>query len=195
MRINLKVFRLTHSAPAAPPRAEICMMPPGRVSTSPHAIPPGVLSAYPLTPISPSRNTPSNTGDPDRNGGQEMSRPPNDRTSRSASANSTTRRTRPRVPYLPQPSDVPINPDSPVSEQAAGLIHEFIHPHHHHSEEDLLAAEEELDETGSDAPIIAKELEEMRSRVWWRRPSALWYALNVSASSQLYAIRGRLWQS
>ena len=154
------------------------MMPPGRVSRSPHAIPPGVLSAYPLTPLSPSRNPPSDTDDdPDRDRGQEMSR-----TSRSASANSPTRRVRPRVPYHPQPSDVNINPDSPVSERAAGLIHEFIHPHHHrNSQENLLAEEEELDEAGGDAPIIAKELEEMRSRVWWRRPSALWYALNTPA--------------
>ena len=167
-------------------------MPTGRVSTSPHAIPHRVSSAYPLTPISPSRNTPNDTDDSDRNGGQEMSRPPNDRTSRSTSANSTTRRTRSRVPYLPQPSDVPINPDSPVSERAAGLIHEFIHPHHHRSEEDLLATEEELDETGSDASIIAKELEEMQSRVWWRRPSALWYVLNTPSPLRLYAIRGRL---
>lgn len=164
-------------------------MPTGRVSRSPHAISPGVLSAYPLTPISPSRDTPDDTDDPVRDGGQEMSRPHNDRASGSASANSTARRTRPRVPYLPQPSDVPINPDSPVSEQAAGLLHEFIHPHHHnHSEENLFATEEELDETDGDAPIIAKELEEMRSRVWWRRPSALWYALNMPTSSQLYAI-------
>ena len=153
---------------------------PGRVSVSrrPRAIP---LGAIPLTPISPSRNSPGDTDDPDIDGGQEMSRSPN----------STARRNRPRAPYLPQPSDVPINPDSPVSEQAAELIHGFIHPHHRtDSQETLLAAEEELGDAGGDAPIIAKELEEMRSRVWWRRPSALWYALNTP--SRPYAIRAPL---
>ncbi|KAF9647561.1 MFS general substrate transporter [Thelephora ganbajun] len=106
-----------------------------------------------------------------------MSRPPNNRSSRSTSAHSSMRRSRSRprrVPYLPLPSDIPINPDSPVSEQAAELIHEFVHPHHH-SGENLLEPEEELDEANGDAPIIAKELEEMRSRAWWRRPSALWF--------------------
>ena len=88
---------------------------------------------------------------------------------------------------IPQPYDVSTNPESPVSGQAAGLIHEFIHPHHH-SREDLLSAEEELDEAGDDAPAIAKELEEMQSRVWWRRPSALWYALNMLIPSRPYAI-------
>lgn len=136
----------------------------------------GDSAAYPLTPISPSHNSLDRLNNANRDGGQEMPRPPSDRTSKSVSAHSPARPGRPRVPYHPQPSDIPINPDSPVSEQAAELIHEFIHPHHH-SREDLLAAEEERDEAGGDAPAIAKELEEMQGRVWWRRPSAIWYAL------------------
>ena len=158
-------------------------------SKRPRVVPRSVLAAYSLIPTSPSRNTPDGRDDPDRDSGYEMSRPPNDRTSRSTSANSSVRRSgsRPRrVPYLPLPSDVPINPDSPVSEQAAGLIHEFVHPHPHHSRENLPEAEEELDD--GDAPIIAKELEEMQSRVWWKRPSALWYALRTLAPAQPYAI-------
>ena len=142
-----------------------------------------VSASYPLTPLSSSRNALDSGGDLDRDSGQEMSLPP----SRSeVSAHSSVRRSgsRPRrVPYLPQSSDVHINPDSPVSEQAADLIHEFVHPHHRqHSRENLLETEEELDDTDSDAPIIAKELEEMQSRVWWRRPSALWYALRTRQS-------------
>jgi hypothetical protein len=41
----------------------------------------------------------------------------------------------------------------------------------------LLEGEEEFDAAVGDALVIEKELAEMRSRVWWRRPSALWYAL------------------
>lgn len=107
-----------------------------------------------------------------------MSRPPNNRSSlRSTSAHSSVRRGRSRsrqASYVPLPSDVPINPDSPVSEQAASLLHEFAHPHHH-SRENLLEAEGDV---GGDVPIITEELEEMRSRVWWKRPSALWCSLS-----------------
>ena len=131
--------------------------------------------AYPLVPIPSSRN------DQDRDSGDEMTSPPNDGTSRSTPAHSSARHShhsRPRrVPYLPQPSDVHTSPDDPVSEQAAELLHEFVHPHHHHNSRDnLFETEEELDDAGDDAAVIAKEREEMRSRVWWRRPSALWYA-------------------
>ena len=151
-----------------------------------HAGPLRVSAAYPPTPLSPSHNTLDGGGDPDRGSDHEMSLLPN---RSEVSAHSPVRRSgsRPRrVPYLPQSTDVHINPDSPVSEQAAGLIHEFVHPHHrHHSQEDLLETEEELDETDGDAPIIAKELEEMQSRVWWRRPSALWYAVSIHRSIQL----------
>lgn len=144
-----------------------------------HAGPLRVSAAYPLTPISSPRNVLDGAGDPDRD--QEMSLPPNRSTSAPPPVRQSGSRTR-RVPYLPQSSDVHINPDSPVSEQAADLIHDFVHPHHHHhSQDNLLETEEELDETDSDAPIIAKELEEMQSRVWWRRPSALWYILHISA--------------
>jgi hypothetical protein len=149
-------------------------MTPGRKSWRPHAVPLRDLAAYPLTPTSSSRN-------PGGDSRQEMSPPPNNRTSGSTSVHSPVRRSnsrQSRAPYLPQSSDVHINPDSPVSKQAAELIHEFVHPHHH-SQENLLEREEELDEAGGDAPIIAKELEEMQSRVWWRRPSALWYTLYI----------------
>jgi len=149
----------------------------GRASRRPHAAPRSVLVAYPLTPITPSHNTPDGRDDPDRDSGQEMSR---SATSARSSARRSPSRPR-RVPYLPLPSDVPTNPDSPVSGQAAELIHEFVHPHHHRSRENLLETEEELDD-GGDAPIIAKELEEMRSRAWWKRPSALWYVLCMLAS-------------
>ena len=145
-----------------------------------------VSAAYPLTPLPSSRSSP-NAPKIESDSGQEMPRP-HDRSNRSTSAHSPIRRGRPRPrqvpPYLPLPSDIPANPDSPVSEQTAGLIHEFIHPHHH-SQENLSEAEEELDATGGDAPVIAKELEEMRSRVWWRRPSALWYVLCIPALAPL----------
>ena len=147
-----------------------------------HADPRGILSAYPLTPISPSRDTPDSHGDPDRNDSPEMSRSPNHGTSRSTSVHSSTRRSRPHV-RIPQPSDVLINPDGPVSERAAELIHEFVHPHHHyHSEDNLLETGEAPDEADDNASIIAKEFEEMQSRVWWRRPSALWYAPTIRHS-------------
>jgi hypothetical protein len=118
---------------------------------------------------------------PDRDSGQEMSRPPKNRST--GSAHSPVRRSRSHTrPYLPLPSDVPTNPDSPVSEPAAELLHEFVHPHH--LRENLLGTEEEPDEAGGDALAIAKELEEMQGRVWWRRPSALWYVLHMFASAQ-----------
>ena len=182
-RIDHEFLRSTSSASAITnsPQWLMRLMTLGSEGRTPHAVPLRVLAAYPPTPIPPSRNTLDGRDDPDEDSSQEMSRPPNDRTSRSASAHSSARRSasRPRrVPYLPQSSDVHINPDSPVSERAAELIHEFVHPHHHHhSQENLLEAEEELDETGGDAAVIAQELEEMQSRVWWRRPSALWYTL------------------
>ena len=153
-----------------------------RSQRPPHVVPHG--AAYPLTPLSSSRNIPSGRDDFDRDSDQEMSRPSNNRTGGSAHSPVRRSHSRPRrVPHFPQPSDVHISPESPVSGQAAELIHEFIHPHHHHhSQESLLETEEEPDKAGDDAPIIAKELEEMQSRVWWRRPSALWYALYMLAS-------------
>lgn len=156
----------------------------GRASMKPHAVSRSVPAAYPLTPISPSRNTSDGRDDPNGDSDQEMSRPANNRTSGLTSARSSARRSpsRPRrVPYLPLPSDVPINPDDPVSEQTAELLHEFVHPHHHHPRENPPETEEELD-GGGDAPIIAKELEEMQSRVWWKRPSAVWYVLCMLAT-------------
>lgn len=156
-------------------------MTPGRKSWRPHVVPLRDLAAHSLTPTSPFRNTPDGGDDLVRDGDQEMTPSPNNRTGRSTSVHSAVGHSssRPsRAPHLPQPSDVDTNPEGPVSKQAAQLIHEFVHPHHHHhSQENLLEAEEELDEAGGDAPVIAKELEEMQSRVWWRRPSALWYAL------------------
>jgi len=158
-------------------------MTPGRKSWRPHVVPLRELAAHLPTPTSPFRNTPDGGDDPVRDSNQEMSPPSNNRTGKSTSVDSPVRHSssRPsRVPPLLQPSDVHINPESPVSKQAAQLIHEFVHPHHHHhSQENLLETEEDLDEAGGDAPVIAKELEEMRSRVWWRRPSALWYALYI----------------
>ena len=150
---------------------------PERVRRRPHVAARSTFVAYPLTPISPSRNAANGPNDPGGGDSEEMSPPPNNRT------------IRPRVPYLPQPSDVPVNPDSPVSEQVAGLIHEFIHPHPHHSRENLLVTEEDPDDAGGDdAPAIARELEEMQTRVWWKRPSALWYAPdNTLAPSRPYA--------
>ena len=154
-------------------------MPLGHGNERPRAILRSVSAAYPLIPISSSRDS-LNSRELDRGNSQEMSRLPNDR---STSARSPIRGgSRPRqAPYLPLPSDVPNNPDSPVSEQAAELIHEFIHPHPHPSQENLLEAEEELDDAGGDAPVIAKELEEMRGRAWWKRPSALWCAFSTPA--------------
>ena len=148
------------------------------------------FAAYPLAPIIPSRNSLDSRDELDEGSDHEMSRLPIDESSRSTSAHSSVRRGRsyPRqAPYLPLPSDVSTNPDSAVSEQAAELIHEFVHPHHRHpSRENLLDAEEELgDEVGGNAPVIAKELEEMRARVWWRRPSALWYAFHILTSAYL----------
>ena len=152
----------------------------GRESRTPHVVPLRDLAAYPPTPSSSFRNIPHGRDDPDRDSGQDMPSPPNNRTRISTSVHSSVKHSGShsrRVPYLPQPSDVDINPDSPISPQAAELIHEFVHPHHHHhSRENLLETEDELDDAGGDAPIIAKELEEMQSRVWWKRPSAFWYA-------------------
>lgn len=165
--------------PQSPVADDVLIMP-GRLGRGPHAIPRSVSAAYPLIPVSSSRDS---LDEPRGDSGQEMSHPRNNRLDRSTSAHSSAvkrSRLRPQgqTPYLPLPSDVPTSPDNPVSEQAAELIHEFVHPHdHHHSGGDLFGAEEELDEAGGDTPVIAKELEEMQSRVWWRRPSALWYAL------------------
>jgi len=157
-------------------------MTPGRKSWRPHVVPLRDLAAHSLTPTSPFRNTPDGGDDPARDSDQEMSSS-NNRTGRSTSVHSAVGHSssRPsRVPHLLQPSDVDVNPEGPVSKQAAQLIHEFVHPHHHHhSQENLLEAQEELDEAGGDAPVIAKELEEMQSRAWWKRPSALWYALSL----------------
>jgi hypothetical protein len=154
----------------------------------PHVIPGSLSAAYPLIPLSSSQNP---LNEPGGDSSQPMSRPPNDRSNRSTSAHSPVRRghSRPhQATYLPLPSDVPTNPDSPVSEQAAELIHEFVHPHdHHHSLENLLEAEDEPDEAGGNTPAIAEELKEMRSRVWWRRPSALWYVL-ASAHTYSYSL-------
>lgn len=176
-------FRLTHSTPALPWATHVILrlyMMPGRAGRRPRAAARSPPAAYPLTHISSSPDTPTSPLDPDRDG-LEMSRLSNNG-GRLTSVNPSTRHSRLRVPYLPQPSDVAANPDSPVSEQAAELIHEFIHPHHHHHSRENLT-EEEPDDAGDDAPTIARELEEMQSRVWWRRPSALWYALNTLASS------------
>jgi hypothetical protein len=164
-------------------------MMPGSGNRRQHADQHAVLSAYPLTPVSPSRGTPNGHDDPGRNNSQEMSRSPNDGTSRLTSPHSSTRRSRLHT-RIPLPSDVFIDPGSPVSERAAELIHEFVHPHHHyHSGENLLETDEELDEADDKASIIAREFEEMQSRVWWRRPSALWYAPAIRHSSQSLVIR------
>lgn len=56
-----------------------------------------------------------------------------------------------------------------VNDQAAGSTHR------HHSRESLFGAEQTFDEAGEVTSVIANELKEMQSRVWWRRPSALWY--------------------
>lgn len=142
--------------------------------TRPYVIPRSLsATVYPLTPI------PSSPDDPGGDNSQEMSRLRHDRSSGSTSAHSPAKRGRShthQAPCLPLPSDVPADPDSPVSEQAAELIHEFVHPHSHHRSRENLFGAEEPDEAGGNEPVIAKELEEMRSRVWWRRPSALWCA-------------------
>ena len=153
-------------------------MPPARGDGRSHAIPRSVSAAYPLIPLSSSHKS---LDEPGGDSGQPMSHPRNATSTGLTSAHSSVRwgRSRPhQTPYLPLPSDVPTNPDNPVSGQAAELIHEFVHPHnHHHSRENLFGVEEEPDGPGGNTPVIAKELEEMQSRVWWKRPSALWYAL------------------
>ena len=147
----------------------------GRGNGKPHPIPRTTSAAYPLIPIPSSRNL---LDEPDGDNGQEMSRPRNDSPSRETSPHSTVKPGRSHPPYLPLPTDVPTNPDSPISEQVPQLIHESVHPHSNHQwGENLFGAEDEPDEADGDAPVIAKELEEMQSRVWWKRPSALWYAL------------------
>lgn len=155
----------------------------GRGKGRPHAIPRSPSpAAYPLAPI-PSTHNPHDQ--PGGVSGQQMSLLPNDRSTRSTPAHSPLKQGRslPHHPsYIPLPTDVPTNPDNPVSEQAAELIHEFVHPHH--LREDPFGEEEEPDEPGGNTPVIAEELKEMRSRVWWRRPSALWYAL-VSAHTHV----------
>ena len=151
---------------------------------------PGVI--YPLSPLSSSRNFVDVLHEPDKgSSGQQMSRrlplPDHGFSNKSASArpfigHTSAGPSRPQhAPYLPLPSDIPADPDSPVSEQTAELLHEFVHPHHHRSQENLHEADE-FDEPGGDASVIAKELEEMRSRVWWKRPSAVWYAPPLHAA-------------
>lgn len=176
VEVKTRHFQFTRSHPMGDDGTTMMPRPLDRSNTQrSHAVQHRVLGAYPLLPISPSRNTLDSRDNSYRDNTEQMSAPPHDGTSRSSARRS---RSQPRrVTHLPQPSDVHISPDDPVSGQAAELIHEFIHPHHHHdSQDNLLETEEELDEAGGDAAIIAKELEEMQNRVWWRRPSALWYA-------------------
>ena len=110
-----------------------------------------------------------------------MSHPPSGGSS-GAPISDSIRWGRSRPCHVPLPSDSPANlaGTGSTSGQATGTIHLRRPP------EDLLDIEGVFDEASGAGPVVAKELEEMRSRIWWRRPSAIWYIyLSASPSSLL----------
>ncbi|KAI0780685.1 major facilitator superfamily domain-containing protein [Trametes elegans] len=90
------------------------------------------------------------------------------------------------IPLLPQGPEDLIAPGGAIGEEAAELLHEFVHPHHHQAEETL---------AGEDGPAgIAAEVEEeeedfnhdilwRKKLPWWKRPSAWWFLSYVPFSA------------
>ncbi|KDQ61041.1 hypothetical protein JAAARDRAFT_32037 [Jaapia argillacea MUCL 33604] len=83
------------------------------------------------------------------------------------------------IPYLPDgPADL-LLPEGQVGEEAAELLHEFIHPHHHPVEETL---PEDGPPPGDDGPLGSSdqaELEVRKNLPWWKRPSPYWFITTV----------------
>jgi hypothetical protein len=76
------------------------------------------------------------------------------------------------VPYLPNgPADLAL-PAGVVGEEAADLLHDFIHPGHHahEAEETLVDGDSEPEEDDFDT----RERAGMMARPWWRRPAPWW---------------------
>jgi hypothetical protein len=79
------------------------------------------------------------------------------------------------APYLPNgPADL-IFPSGVVGEEAADLLHDFVHPSHHHSPDATLFEGEEEDNEEPEDEVDARERARMAERPWWRRPSPVWY--------------------
>lgn len=79
-----------------------------------------------------------------------------------------------RTGYIPQGEEIFL-PDAPVDEQAAELLHEFMHPHHH--EESTLLDPEDLDSPITDEEEDeghAEEVASWKKLPWWKRPSPYW---------------------
>lgn len=79
------------------------------------------------------------------------------------------------ISYLPTGPSALIEPDGQIGEEAAELLHEFIHPHHH-AEDTLIAEVEEGEEDEDDDDGAFEEaIEEWRRGLpWWKRPSPWW---------------------
>lgn len=91
--------------------------------------------------------------------------------SRSRSPKSTSRghSLGPDPRQLPGPTDLALT-EGAVSEEAAELLHEFVHPHQHHADQTLVA--EDVVDT-----YLEEEDEELLRRPslpWYKRPSPLW---------------------
>ncbi|KAI0333493.1 MFS general substrate transporter [Cubamyces sp. BRFM 1775] len=87
------------------------------------------------------------------------------------------------IPLLPQGPDDLMDPGAPIGEEAAELLHEFIHPHH--DSEDTLAGEG--DALDPDAQQEEDEFEidhAWREKLpWWKRPSPWWFLAYVPFSA------------
>ncbi|KAI0362392.1 MFS general substrate transporter [Trametes cingulata] len=90
------------------------------------------------------------------------------------------------IALLPQGPDDLMVPGGSVGEEAAELLHEFVHPHHHESEETLA---EEGGPSGASAGENEEEEpfkvdREWRKKLpWWKRPSPWWFLAYVPFSA------------
>ncbi|KZT09660.1 MFS general substrate transporter [Laetiporus sulphureus 93-53] len=91
------------------------------------------------------------------------------------------------VPYLPDNPDALVNPDGQIGDEAAELLHEFVHPHRHDSDETLTADEEPREEADgsleNDDLLEEAVLEWRQSLPWWKRPSPWWFIFLVPFSA------------
>ena len=77
------------------------------------------------------------------------------------------------VPYLPIGPTALIDPDGQIGDEAAELLHEFVHPHH--QADYTLVEDDEGEEGDEDDGAFEQAILNWRSALpWWKRPSPWW---------------------
>ncbi|KAI8989675.1 major facilitator superfamily domain-containing protein [Trametes punicea] len=88
------------------------------------------------------------------------------------------------IPLLPQGPDDLMIPGAPIGEEAAELLHEFVHPHHHESEQTLAEDGNPPDEVDQQEEHDFAIDHEWRLKLpWWKRPSSWWFLAYVPFSA------------